>query len=278
MGRRPISKTCIAPPGRRNPVERGSGKVNGVLTPVFFRPPEESLGSLEVVGRRTRTFKKNHSIGELVAPRHSEGRLRSSNQILARKKQSGRPDAGGPDSEMERMWSKRNGRQPNSLGTSSMTHGWVLPPAFALWYSHRSESRSDSRDATVVRRHQNASLNPTRRAGSMRGRSLTLLEHGELQTPASGSIDPRALFSPIISSSRRHSPRTKLCMRPSCVPVPKRATGFAITRTGRGAARRWGALWWLWLAVNLSGLKFLGHPRGSAFLSESEASTVNNSK
>ena len=107
--------------------------------------------------------------------------------------------------------------------------------------------------ATVVRRHQNASLNPTRRAGSMRGRSLTLREHGELRTPASGSIDPRALISPIISSSRRHSPRTKLCMRPSYVPVPRGATGLALTRTGRGAARRWGALWRLWLAVCDSG-------------------------
>ena len=53
---------------------------------------------------------------------------------------------GRTDSEMERMWPKRNGREPNSLGTSRMTHAWVLPPAFALWYSHRSESRSDSRD------------------------------------------------------------------------------------------------------------------------------------
>ena len=35
--------------------------------------------------------------------------------------------------------------------------------------------------ATVVRRHQNASLNPTRRAGSMRGRSLTLRAREELQ-------------------------------------------------------------------------------------------------
>ena len=152
---------------------------------------------------------------------------------------------GRTDSEMERMWSRRNGRQPNSLGTSNMTHGWVLPPAFALWYSHRSESRSNSRDATVIRRHQNASLNPTRRAGSMRGRSRTLREHGELQTPASGSIDPRALISPIIFSSRRHSPRVKLCMRPSYVLAPRRATGFALTRGERGATRRClrGAFW-----------------------------------
>ena len=30
MGAAPISKTLRAPPGRRNPVERGCGKVNGV--------------------------------------------------------------------------------------------------------------------------------------------------------------------------------------------------------------------------------------------------------
>ena len=122
---------------------------------------------------------------------------------------------------------------------------WRLHSGTHIGRNHRPTAVT----ATVVRRHQNASLNPTRRAGSTHGRSLTLREHGELRTPASGSIDPRAQISPIISSSRRHSPRTKLCMRPSYVLAPRHATGFALIWAGRGAARRWGALWRLWVAV-----------------------------
>ena len=201
-----------------------------------------------MLSARTCTIDVPHRDAALRAP--SEGRLRGSNRFWAQKKQSGRPDAGGPDSEMERMWSKRNGRQTNSLGTSSMTHGWVLPPAFALWYSHRSESRSDSRDcygrptapkckpesnatcgkhawtipdAARARRTANAGL------GQHRPQSTDFTHHFLVATPLTAHQTLHAAF---------------LCA------VPRGATGFALTRTGRGAARRWGALWWLWLAVS----------------------------
>ena len=103
----------------------------GAGCPVYKH--EEALTMM--LSARTCTIDVPHRDAALRAP--SEGRLRGSTRIRAQQKQSTR--RGRTDSEMERMWSERNGslRQPNSLGTSSMTHGWVLPPAFALWYSHR---------------------------------------------------------------------------------------------------------------------------------------------
>ena len=92
---------------------------------------------------RTCTIDVPHRDAALRAPSESTPRLQPD---LGPEEAIRTTRCGWAGSETERMWPKRNGRQPNFLSTSSMTHGWVLPPTFALWYSHRSESRSDSRD------------------------------------------------------------------------------------------------------------------------------------
>lgn len=107
----------------------------------------------------------------------------------------------------------------------------MLTPAWALWYSHRPESRPDSRYGhgrpTPPKCKPEAKTTCSRHA-------WTIPDAARARRTKNAGLGQHRPQSTHIFSSRRRSPRATRCMRPCYVLVLRHASGFAPIRAVRG--------------------------------------------